>query len=86
MKYFRLYHKQNESGDETMNHLYNLVGEEHPLAQARRNLRRHLPEGTIPEFKKLGENRWRLNGVHRHPLFMASPGVWYVEYSHDEGA
>ena len=84
MKYYRVYHKQLESGDETMNHLFNLVAEEHPLTHARGRLRRHFKDG-VPEFKKLDENHWRLNGVHRHPIFSDADGVWHVEYSHDEG-
>lgn len=83
MKYYRLYHKQEEYGDETFNHLFLAANREHPLTQARRLLRRHFPNGT-PEFKKLGEDHWRLNGVHPHPVFMSSPGVWYVVYDHEE--
>lgn len=80
MKYYRLYIKDEEG--QTLIHLFNEVEGQHPLAQARRIIKgfyRGHKNWTMPEFKKLGEDRWRLNGVHRHPMFAATEGVWYVE-------
>lgn len=79
MIYYRLFHKQTEHGDETINHLFNQVGDEHPLVHARRRLRRYFPNG-VPEFKKVGERKWRLNGIHHHPVFINAQGIWYVEF------
>lgn len=81
MTYYKLYHKENDTGDESFNQYFNLVGDnDHPLRIARQRLLRFYD--TLPEFKKVGEGRWRLNGIHRHP--MTGLGVWHLEYSHDE--
>lgn len=78
MKYYRVYIKDAEG--ETLNHYFNEVEGRHPLTQARMVVNGYYRgKQTIPEFKKLGEDRWRLNGVHRHPIFAATEGVWYVE-------
>lgn len=80
MKYYKLYIK-HEDGTPSFQFYFNEVDWEHPLAQARRLVKGFYRDRdfTIPEFKKLGEDRWRLNGVHNHPMFFQTRGIWYVE-------
>lgn len=82
MTFFKLYLKTPD-GYHYVNHYFNQLEKEHPLATARRmlllNYDRAKSGGKFPDFKKLSEGKWRLNGTHTHPFFTEVEGVWYVE-------